>query len=840
MFRPNPAIRLSFALVSLVVCVLMAAQSLGIWPDWREERLDSRVAQAQSIAIYTSLMTSHRDVPRLQAALKTLVDRNDDLQYVAVRERDGTVVASAGTARSIEAHASRGAEFRVPIYSGDDEWGEVQLQFQPFAANSVRAWIEDPHVRVMAFAAAASMVLFYFCLRRALKQLNPSRVVPSRVRAALDTITSGVLIVDDKERIVLANKALVETVQASGEQLLGKPVETLPWRRIEGADESDVPPWRSSLAAGEVRIGEVMNMAVDEEDERTFLVNSAPIQGSDHRNRGVLVSLEDVTALERKKAELARMLKLLQESREEVCRQNQVLQRLATVDPLTLCLNRRSFFEKFEAIWTEAKSRKRSLSCIMVDVDHFKQVNDVHGHSTGDEVLRGVAETLRKSARQQDIVCRYGGEEFCVLLPDTDIDGAEALAESLRSAIEATEFPHGHVTASLGVSANTLGAASPQEMLDEADKCLYAAKRTGRNCVVRWDRVPPEAEVEEDEAREKTTGEESDDSLSFQTVNALFSALSYRDPETGEHCRRVADRCVEVARGLLSRSDTSILEVAALLHDMGKINVPDSILRKPTPLDETEEQRLQEHIRVGVDIIRSAFHCDKLTRIVEQQRYWFGGTPGEPDLPQGEAILLESRILAVANTFESMIAGRPYRKALSRQEAFGELRRLAGTRFDPDIVERFIHAHQQSDRARRETTQPVTRHSALQLGLEIERLTDALDRRDLDLLQSVAGQIRARAEGCQLDAIVQSSGQLETMLATDPEIDRVLTETRRLVELCRDAQQSFLKQVKQPPTAQTRAARPCASAVAMAQYPEEFGTVSVVGPPASNVTSSAT
>src|SRR6185503_18087247 len=262
----------------------------------------------------------------------------------------------------------------------------------------------------------------------------------------------------------------------------------------ESADEF---PWQPALADGSMQTGIRLGLK-RENDTRTLRVNCSPILGGDGSRRGALATFDDITAVEEKSARLRPMLEMLQQSRDAINRQNQELQALATTDPLTGCMNRRSFFAAFETQWSSAQRYNHPLSCVMVDVDHFKKINDQHGHSVGDQVLRHVAELLKSLARETDVVCRYGGEEFCILLPQIGIDGAQQAAERFRHGIESKPAAGGiKITASLGVSAIELKAPNPQALLDQADKSLYAAKRSGRNRSVRWDTLPADFEMTE-------------------------------------------------------------------------------------------------------------------------------------------------------------------------------------------------------------------------------------------------------------------------------------------------------------------------------------------------------
>ena len=199
---------------------------------------------------------------------------------------------------------------------------------------------------------------------------------------------------------------------------------------------------------------------------------------------------------------MVEMLDELRDSRAEIEVQNRELQILATRDALTGCLNRRTFFESFERLWTAATRHDTPLACMMLDIDFFKSINDNYGHSTGDEVLRRVAQSIQDACREEDLLCRYGGEEFCMLTPQLDIESCAQAADRIRQLVQSLKFsvPELKVTISLGVSSVVFGAQDPQEMLDQADKSLYVAKRNGRNQVCRWDTL-----TEEDiQAKEKS------------------------------------------------------------------------------------------------------------------------------------------------------------------------------------------------------------------------------------------------------------------------------------------------------------------------------------------------
>ena len=225
---------------------------------------------------------------------------------------------------------------------------------------------------------------------------------------------------------------------------------------------------------------------------RIFVVDSVPVRNSGGNSDGVMITFDDVTRLEEKNDQLENMLDMLKKSRDEVRRQNKVLQQLATRDPLTNCLNRRSFFEKYNTVFDAAQREGHVLSCIMADIDLFKRINDSHGHAAGDDVIKSVAQGLCSSLLPADSVCRYGGEEFCIILPGINLAEAHTMAEQARRGIEQLDINSDTdnsaipITSSFGVSSNEFSPASLSELIDHADKALYQSKRGGRNRVTVW------------------------------------------------------------------------------------------------------------------------------------------------------------------------------------------------------------------------------------------------------------------------------------------------------------------------------------------------------------------
>jgi diguanylate cyclase (GGDEF)-like protein len=254
-------------------------------------------------------------------------------------------------------------------------------------------------------------------------------------------------------------------------------------------------PWVRAMKEGNTQTEVLLSLTTEGSDKRHFSINSSPIMDANETMRGAIVTLNDETALQQANSVLVDMMDKLKNSQEQAKLQNVELQRLATQDPLTNCLNRRSFFEQAELAWAKAVADGQPLSCIMTDIDRFKSINDKFGHAVGDQVIEAVAKVLTSSFRKTDLICRYGGEEFCVLMPGAELDQAVKVAEGARAAIAKTvggqlntKEPF-EITSSFGLSSLKYGAKDIATLLNQADKALYLAKQSGRDKVSRWDQV---------------------------------------------------------------------------------------------------------------------------------------------------------------------------------------------------------------------------------------------------------------------------------------------------------------------------------------------------------------
>jgi two-component system cell cycle response regulator len=365
-------------------------------------------------------------------------------------------------------------------------------------------------------------------------------------------------------------------------------------------------------------------------------------------------------------------------------RANRVVEQLSDAarrDALTGLLNRRGFEELFEVELERALRSGESLTLIVGDLDWFKEVNDRYGHQAGDRVLERVAQIVNVAKRRIDTAARIGGEEIAVLAPNTDQHAAYILAERLRREVRDTFAGEPFdLTISLGLANFPLHGTGADDLIRAADQALYAAKELGRDRSVVYSAEMAERllEIQAGASSEQTS-----------TVLSLAEVIDIRDAGTAAHSQTVGSYAEAIARELgLSEEAVERVRFGGIVHDVGKIAVPDSILRKPGWLEPDDWDQMRRHPEIGARILRGADLPDIGSWILAHHERPDG--QGYPYGLAGEQIPLEARILAVADAYEAMTSDRVYRPALPPSEAREELRRCAGSQFDPAIVAAFL------------------------------------------------------------------------------------------------------------------------------------------------------
>ncbi len=494
----SPTFRISMGLVGLTLSLLMATHLLGLLPDERLMQVEARGRIAESLAMQLSGAISRTDVVTLDETMQSVVIRNKDILSMALRKADGDIVVAAGEHdthwQTPHEDRSTPTHIQIPLSNGESMWGKIEMAFAPLPAAAGIAGIPYKMWGLMLFLGGWGFFGYYFVLRRALRELDPGKAIPERVQSAFNTLAEGVLILDEQGYILLANDAFSSAIGRDADGLFGADVTRLQWRRWGEANQSKSHPWMVALREGCNVTGAKLGYKTRDGQFKNFVVNATRIlDKTSDRATGVIVTFDDVTALECKNDDLIKAVRKLQKSEEEISEQNRELQYLANHDPLTGCLNRRAFFERFADKLEQAQENGQPLTCLMADLDHFKRVNDTYGHGVGDDVIAGMAKVLNQVADEQDLVGRYGGEEFCVALVGKDAEQSRALAEQIRTMVAELSpvwFDHkDKITSSLGLACRPEETSSVKQIVDWADQALYKAKETGRNKVVEWDPV---------------------------------------------------------------------------------------------------------------------------------------------------------------------------------------------------------------------------------------------------------------------------------------------------------------------------------------------------------------
>ena len=353
--------------------------------------------------------------------------------------------------------------------------------------------------------------------------------------------------------------------------------------------------------------------------------------------------------------------------------------RLSLTDPLTGLGNHRHFHERFEQAIAAARDAGTTLSLCLLDLDDFKAINDQYGHPAGDGVLSRVATRLRSDGE----AFRLGGDEFALLLPEIGEPLALASAQSIVTRLGAAEVsPGGGLTVSAGVATFPQHGRDRDTLIRMADGALYWAKEQGKN------QVRPARDIA-DLAALQAGGAVGDQGARIRAAASLARVVDARHADSGNHSERVALFAGRIAEQLgLPDSQVELTRLAGSLHDLGKLAIPEELLRKPSSLTLDERRLMQRHPQIGYRMLASLGVEPIADWILHQCERWDG--TGYPEGLTQESIPLGSRIVFVADAFDAMTSTRPYRPALRRADAVRELERCAGTQFDPDVVDAFI------------------------------------------------------------------------------------------------------------------------------------------------------
>ncbi|UCD54928.1 MAG: diguanylate cyclase [Candidatus Omnitrophota bacterium] len=428
------------------------------------------------------------------------------------------------------------------------------------------------------------------------------------------------------------------------------------------------------------------------------ILTATPFAKEDGEILSIVEDFKDIRERKNAKEKLERLNKKLLES-------NKKLQELTLEDSHTGLYNHRYLEEAIKSEFYRTKRNKQPLSVLMLDVDYFKSINDVYGHQFGDLVLRQLAGQLKRFVRHYDIVIRFGGEEFIIIIPETNKSTALILAQRLLSAISLHSFGDEKQVVKLRLS----GAVSSypedkiskgMELIDLADQILNKAKEDGSGRIYSsadTKRGKKPASLETDKNSDVRLLKGKIDKLTKRANQSLIEAIfafaktiELKDHYTGEHVERTVDYATETAGALkLSQKEIERIREASRLHDLGKVGISEKILLKPARLNEEEFEEIKKHPQIGVDIIRPIQSLrDIIPLILYHQERWDG--KGYPQGLKGEEIPIGARIIAVADVYQALISDRPYRKAYSEKEAVRIIEEGSSIHFDPKIADIFL------------------------------------------------------------------------------------------------------------------------------------------------------
>jgi diguanylate cyclase (GGDEF)-like protein/PAS domain S-box-containing protein len=537
-----------------------------------------------------------------------------------------------------------------------------------------------------------------------------------RFRQLVSQAADGIFVADLSGRFIEVNDAACEMLGYTPEELLTMSVADI----SENSDPATVPELHERVMSGETITLEASRRRKD----GTILPTEVRIGTFEAEGRRLMLAIaRDTTDRKRAEGELRdlnaelerdrRHIEALNRSLEEkverrtrdLAKRNRELlsaRARAATDGLSGLRNHRAFHERIRSEVARAQKRGTPLGVIMLDVDGFKQFNDTHGHLAGDRVLRDVANILADGV-SRDNAFRYGGDEFATVLINADRQKAVETADRLRRAVETGKHHSGErITVSLGVATFPDIATTAEKLVYKADMAMYWAKSAGKNQVGDWDKMLTR---KDEEAVPWYLADR--DVKAPVTVAALIAALDARDPITRSHTERCSWYTAKLAEAMgLDEHESSTVRLASLLHDIGKLAIRDSVLRKKGPLTKREWALMKEHPTAALQILS---HIPEIAHavpaILHHHEHFNGG--GYPDGLAREEIPLPSRILLVTDAFDAMTTDRPYRRAMSIEAAIEELKINSGSQFDPQVVEAFLgvlerHGPHPSCRAPRE------------------------------------------------------------------------------------------------------------------------------------------
>jgi diguanylate cyclase (GGDEF)-like protein/PAS domain S-box-containing protein len=372
---------------------------------------------------------------------------------------------------------------------------------------------------------------------------------------------------------------------------------------------------------------------------------------------GIERSIEDSAApIVQENGEIIGVVLVFRDFSEKKLKQEKI-EFLSYHDQLTGLYNRRFYEEELERLDTE---RNLPMTIVMGDVNGLKIINDSFGHVLGDELLKKVAEVITKGCRADDIIARLGGDEFVIILPKTNASESERIIKRLNDLLLKEKVESIDISVSFGWETKNNGEEKVEEIFSNAEDNMYKRKLVGRP------------------------------HMRENTITAIISTRHEKSKREEQHSARVSELCKNMGEALgLPENKIKELKSVGLLHDIGKIVIDESVLNKSGELTDNEWKEIKRHPEVGYRILSTVYEMAEMAKyVLHHHERWDG--KGYPKGLKSEEILLQARIIAIADAYDAMTSDRTYKKVLSEEEAINEIRRCSGTQFDPEIARLFV------------------------------------------------------------------------------------------------------------------------------------------------------
>ncbi len=488
---------LSFGLVSLTLAISLTAYLLGLIPDKSATELDARVKVAEALSLQLAGAANRNDGVTLEETLSLVVGRNADVISAALRRNDGTIIVSAGDHEknwiANESGRSTPTHIVVPLLGEEGKQGAIEISFGSAFSDAQYLGIPVPILTFLAFLAATGFLGYFLILKRSLHELDPGRVIPERVQKAFDTLNEGVIILDEKQRILLVNSALLKLYGTGKGPEIGTKISNLQWRMGDQSSSAGAHPWHLAIREKREIREELMSLRIESGEIFNFNVNATVIAGEKDKAIGAIVTLVDITDLNQSQEALEVTAKKLEKTQSDVERKTKELAYLTSHDPFTGCINRRTFFRRLDRDLDASMLAVGSMSLFIIDLDDFKSVNERFGPVAGDSVLLAVSSAVKSVCSGSDYVARIGGQDFGIVRSAVSSKEAIEFADNLRTKITEESrkvLPGGqYVTVSIGIAEMSGRKVLAQDFVGEANAAVQAAKKSGKNKSIRFDDI---------------------------------------------------------------------------------------------------------------------------------------------------------------------------------------------------------------------------------------------------------------------------------------------------------------------------------------------------------------